>query len=170
MNLIENPYGPVRSMNDHNANAECESLTLESELSEIARVPPWIEKLASLHAIPDRIQYAMDLCLEEALSNVIRHGYAGESNHAITVRCEPHRDGLITLVVEDDAPPFNPLLVREPPLPRSLGDIARGGQGIHLLKQFADAVEYERKPAGNRLTISFFRAGSSRAVSPALPA
>jgi anti-sigma regulatory factor (Ser/Thr protein kinase) len=160
----------VRRMNDDNANAVCEPLTLRSELSEIARVLPWIEKLASLHDLPERVRYAMDLCLEEAVSNVIRHGYAGGSNHALTVRCESHPDGLLTLVVEDDAPPFNPLLVGEQVLPISLGDVAVGGQGIHLLKKFADGVEYERKPDGNRLTMSFSCHGSSPAVPPATAA
>ncbi len=71
-------------MSDQNANSGCEPLTLESKLSEIARIPPWIEKLAALHSIPERARFAMDLCLEEAVSNVIRHGYAGEPNHALT--------------------------------------------------------------------------------------
>lgn len=152
-------------MSDQNANSGCEPLTLESELSEIARIPPWIERLAALNAVPERTRFAMDLCLEEAVSNVIRHGYAGEPNHALTVRCEMHRDGFITLVVEDDALPFNPLLVREPPVPASLSDVSVGGQGIHLMKQFADAVEYERKPACNRLILRFFYPGTS----PGLP-
>jgi anti-sigma regulatory factor (Ser/Thr protein kinase) len=142
-------------MSDQNANSGCEPLILESKLSEIARIPPWIETLAALHSIPERARFAMDLCLEEAVSNVIRHGYAGEPNHEVTLRCETHRDDFITIVVEDDAPPFNPLLVREPPAPASLADVSVGGQGIHLIKQFADGVEYERKPAGNRLTMRF---------------
>jgi anti-sigma regulatory factor (Ser/Thr protein kinase) len=67
-------------MSEQNKNPECESLTLRSELVEVARVPPWVEKLAARHALPERTQFAMDLCLEEAISNVIRHGYSGESN------------------------------------------------------------------------------------------
>ena len=82
----------------------------------------------------------------------------------IRIRCLTNRDGYITLVVEDEAPPFNPFLFQGPPLPRSLGDISGGGQGIHLLKQFADALEYEPKPTGNRLIISFISSGSSRAA------
>jgi serine/threonine-protein kinase RsbW len=151
-------------MYSQSANTAEECLTLESSLSEIARVPPWIEKLASLHAIPDRTRYAMNLCLEEVLSNIIRHGYAGKSGQAIIIRHVARRDGFFTLVVEDEAPPFNPLIVRDPLLPRSLEDVSGGGQGIHLLKQFADAVEYEPKPTGNRLIISFLSSGSSRAA------
>lgn len=170
MQSFANPQVPASSMNNLNANPDCESLTLRSELAEIARVPPWIENLASLHGIPERTRFAMELCLEEVVSNVILHGYAGESNHALVIRCEAARDGQITLMVEDDAPPFNPLLVPEPAAAGSLEEVKIGGQGIHLLKQFADAVEYELKPGGNRLTMSFFCNGISHTVPPATPA
>jgi anti-sigma regulatory factor (Ser/Thr protein kinase) len=155
-------------MNDQNENPGFDSLILRSELSEIARVPPWVEKLAAQHEISERTQFAMDLCLEEAVSNVIRHGYAGEPDHAVTVRCETRPNGSIALVVEDDAAPFNPLLVREPVLSNSIAEVTVGGQGIHLLKQFADAVEYEQKPTGNRLTLRFLRSASS-SKNTALP-
>jgi serine/threonine-protein kinase RsbW len=154
----------LRIMDSHDANPDRERLTLESKLSEIARVPPWLESLAARHAIPSRIQFAMDLCLEEVLSNIIRHGYGGESGHEIAIRYQTHREGLLTFVVEDEAPLFNPLTVPHPPVPRSLEDVSRGGQGIHLLKQSADAIEYEPMSNGNRLIISFVAPGSSRAA------
>jgi serine/threonine-protein kinase RsbW len=155
-------------MNSYSPNTTAECLILESKLSEINRVPPWIERLASLHVIPDRTRYAMDLCLEEVLSNIIRHGYKGKADGVMRIRYLAHRDGFFTLVVEDEAPPFNPLVVADPPFPRSLEDISGGGQGIHLLKQFADAVEYEPTRTGNRLIISFIYPGSSRCPSPKL--
>jgi len=151
-------------MNSYSANTPAECLTLESKLSEISRVvPPWIERLASLHAISDRTRYAMDLCLEEVLSNIVRHGYACESSRAIIIRYVSQRDGF-TLVVEDEAPPFNPLITEDPPIPRSLENASVGGQGIHLVKQFADAIEYEPMPSGNRLIIKFISPETSRAV------
>jgi serine/threonine-protein kinase RsbW len=153
-------------MNHIKANADCESLTLRSDLSEIARLPPWIQKLASLYSLPERTQFAMDLCLEEAVSNVIRHGYAGESHHTLTVRSEMRPERLLTLIVEDDAPPFNPLLLPEPVLPNSIGEIEPGGQGVLLLKKFADAVEYHRTASGNRLSMGFRCPEPSRAVTP----
>jgi serine/threonine-protein kinase RsbW len=151
-------------MDSHDANTDRERLTLESKLSEIARVPPWLESLAAQDAIPSRIQFAMDLCLEEVLSNIIRHGYGGESSHEIVIRYQAQHNGFFTIVVEDDAPRFNPLTVPNPPVPRSLEDVSGGGQGIHLLKQSADAIEYEPMQSGNRLIISFIAPGSSRAA------
>ncbi len=150
-------------MNTHATESDGECLTLESKLSEIARVPPWIEKLSARHGIPSPIQFAMDLCLEEILSNIIRHGYAGEPNHALMIHHRINREGSFTLVVEDQAPQFNPLLVSDPPVPRSLEEISRGGHGIKLLKQFADAIDYERMSNGNRITVTFIAHGSTQA-------
>src|SRR5579863_7885717 len=109
-------------MHSHDANTDRECLTLDSKLSEITRVPPWLESLAALHAIPSRIQFAMDLCLEEVLSNIIRHGYGGESGHEIVIRHQTHRNGLFTFVVDDEAPLFNPLTVPRPPVPHSFAE------------------------------------------------
>ena len=97
----------------------------------------------------------MDLCLEEALSNIIRHGYAEAPGHTILIRHTILQKGYFTLIVEDEAPPFNPLLIRDLPSPRSLDEVSNGGQGINLLKRFSDAISYELSPTGNRLTISF---------------
>lgn len=151
-------------MDTHDANTDRERLTLDSKLSEIARVPPWLESLAALHAIPNRIQFAMDLCLEEVLSNIIRHGYGGESGHEIVIRYQTLPQGFFTFIVEDHAPRFNPLVVPSPPVARTLEDISRGGQGIRLLRQSADTIGYEPTSNGNRLMISFIVPGSLHAA------
>ncbi len=142
-------------MNTEATKTDEECLTLQSKLSEIARVPPWIEKLTARHAIPGRIQFAMDLCLEEVLSNIIRHGYAAEPDHVLVIRHRNDRDGRFTLIVEDQSPAFNPLFVKNPAAAHSLEEISGGGYGIPLLKQFADSIEYEVLSNGNRMTIAF---------------
>jgi serine/threonine-protein kinase RsbW len=136
-------------------------LNLQSRMSELARVPPWIERLATRHAIPDSMQFAMNLCLEEALSNVIRHGYSSKPDHAIAVQFASPRENYFVFVLEDDAPPFNPVDSPELPAVSSLDELRVGGQGIRLMRQFADALEYEPTPTGNRLSIGFSAAKSA---------
>jgi anti-sigma regulatory factor (Ser/Thr protein kinase) len=149
-------------MNTESANSAANPLILESRLSEISRIPPWIDELASLYAIPEHTRYAMDLCLEEVISNIVRHGHSSDSAGIVKIRFLPDRRGFYAAVVEDTAPHFNPLLVPAPSLPNSLDAISDGGLGIHLLRQFADAIEYESMPTGNRLIISFLPAGKVR--------
>ena len=136
-------------------------LTLESRLSDLVQVAPWIERLAAQHGIPAETQFAVDLCLEEVLSNIIRHGYSGEPNHFIDVRFESPRSRYFVFVVEDKAPLFNPIDAQQPPPMSAEGDLQVGGQGIRLLREFANELEYQATPSGNRLRIGFNAAGSA---------
>jgi anti-sigma regulatory factor (Ser/Thr protein kinase) len=141
--------------NPSSAGAAEERLTLRSHLSGISLVPGWIERLASQHDIPGATQFAMNLCLEEILSNVIRHGYRSDPNHSVAIRFASPQPGQFVLVIEDAAAAFNPLAAPELPPPASLDDARVGGQGIRLVRRFADAVAYEPTPAGNRMTLTF---------------
>jgi serine/threonine-protein kinase RsbW len=130
-------------------------LVLQSRLSDMTQLPAWIESLAARHGIPVNVQFAADLCLEEAVSNVIRHGYRGRADHSLAVSFTVPDEGYFKFVIEDEAPLFNPL--EAPELPAlSPGDDSRvGGQGIRFLRQFADTLEYEPTLTGNRLSIGF---------------
>lgn len=135
------------------------TLRLTSSLSELSRVAPWVSELAAEYAIPGETRFAIELCLEEVLSNIVRHGYRGEAGHAITVDFASTKDRFV-FVVEDSAPAFEPLEPGEA-VPESLESITPGGQGIRLLYRFAAAVHYERLAHGNRLTIEFRGAADS---------
>lgn len=143
-------------MTGNGANTGCEEqLTLQSRISELARIPPWIEHLAAMHAIPVETQFAMNLCLEEALSNIVRHGYADAPGHIISIRYLMPRSGVFRFVLADEAPHFNPVEAVLPPIPSSLDNLQVGGQGIRLMRQFADSLKYEAAPKGNRLCLTF---------------
>jgi len=144
-------------MADSEANRPEASLSLRNKLSEIAQLPGWIEGLASLYSIPEEIEFAINVCLEEAVSNVIRHGYGEGEAGVVTVRfAMPERD-LFEFTVEDEAQHFNPL---DAPVPNTQGTPRVGGQGIHFLRHFTKKVEYTMKPTGNRLSMVFSAANS----------
>jgi serine/threonine-protein kinase RsbW len=142
-----------------NRSEGLDRLTLRSRLSEMTQLPPWIEALASRHGIPSDIQFGIELCLEEVVSNVIRHGYAGAEDRSVAVSFATPRDSYFEFVVEDEAPPFNPLEAPDLKAINPEDDTRIGGQGIRLLREFANTVEYEPTPDGNRLRISFSSAG-----------
>ncbi len=138
-------------------------LTLRSQLSELSLVYAWVERLASQYAIPGDTQFAMKLCLEEVLSNIIRHGYSGQSDRSINISFSSLQEGCFVFDVEDKAPLFNPIDAPEPPPINPREEIPTGGWGIALLRQFAQTLEYEARPTGNRLSIGF-RIGDSAAI------
>jgi anti-sigma regulatory factor (Ser/Thr protein kinase) len=131
-------------------------LTLKSRLDDLAAIWPWIESLAAEYHIPAETQFAMDLCLEEALSNVIRHGYAGRTDRPITIEFKAGSDGL-ALTIEDHAPPFDPLAdraIEHAPATSSIEEIPLGGRGILLMKKFAGSLEYRRLDGSNRFAVA----------------
>ena len=115
-------------------------LTLDSRLDDLALFWPWVEALAAEYAIPPATKFAIDLCLEESLSNIIRHGYGGGAGQPIFVDFANSGDGW-TFTIEDRSPHFNPLeLEDEKPAPATFDELQAGGRGINLLKQFAGTL------------------------------
>jgi|ERR1039457_4699298 hypothetical protein len=90
-------------------------ITLRNGLPDIAQLPVWVEGLSSRHSIPQDLQFAINLCLEEAVSNVIRHGYAEADDFPVTLGFTMPRTGYFVFVIEDEAPAFN--LLDAPELP-----------------------------------------------------
>ena len=150
-------------MTGSGAHTTGETLKLQSRISDLAQVPPWIETLASRHSIPESTQYAMNLCLEEVLANIVVHGYSAQPDFPIAIQFTSPREGYFVFVVEDQAPPFNPVDAPELPKVNDLEEIQIGGQGIRLLRQFADSLDYQPTPAGNRLSIGFSSARTASA-------
>jgi anti-sigma regulatory factor (Ser/Thr protein kinase) len=140
-------------------------LLLRTRLAEIAKLPAWIETLAVRYAVPTSVKSAMSLCLEEMLSNIIRHGYGAETNRPVIVQFTVPHEGYFVLVVDDEAPHFNPLDAPELPALDPGEPIRVGGQGIRLLRRFADTLEYEPTPAGNRLRVGFRARQSAQEIS-----
>jgi serine/threonine-protein kinase RsbW len=132
-------------------------LTIQSRLEDLALLWPWAESLANEHSIPADTRFAIHLCLEEALSNVIRHGYNGQPDQPITIEFAPGPDEVV-FTIEDRAPAFDPLsapAAAERPAPASIAEIPLGGQGINLMRKFAGSLAYQRLPDGNRLSMRF---------------
>jgi serine/threonine-protein kinase RsbW len=142
-------------MIDNGTEPTLDRIVLQSSLSEMSRIFAWIEALARQYGIVESVQFAINLCMEEAVSNVIRHGYASQSGGSITVCFDVSAEGNFMFTVEDDAPPFNPLEAPVLPTLDEQGEARIGGHGIRLIRGFADTLEYESMPTGNRLHIGF---------------
>jgi serine/threonine-protein kinase RsbW len=130
-------------------------LTLRSQIAELKLVPQWITTLASEYKIPANTQYAMNLCMEEVLSNIIRHGYANKPDRVIVIRYVPAQGESHFLVVDDEAPRFNPLAAKETTVEEMLDGTRIGGLGMRLVRGIATSLEYEPTALGNRLTLGF---------------
>ena len=139
--------------------SEPETLVIRARLAELERVGAWTEALAERLGLPPSTSFAIQLCFEEAISNTIRHGLAdraaGDAAEEVIHLAVERRDRQVLVTIEDGGIPFDPREAASPAVPSGLDDATIGGQGIHLMKQFAQHLDYERRDGMNRLTLRF---------------
>ena len=128
-------------------------LVLRNDLAELQRLAGWIEGWAQRGVSAD-VSFAVQLCLEEAVANVIM--YAGAKDSRLEIAVEVERNGA-TLVarIEDNGRQFDPTQVPSPPTAASLEEAKIGNVGVHLMRSFASGMQYERRNGRNRLTLRF---------------
>ena len=90
--------------------------------------------------------YELVLAVEEAVTNIILHGYEGEKG-VITILIQPN-DGAVEIVLLDDAPPFDPTGVPAPQLDLPLDERPLGGLGVFIMRKNSDELTYQRTPTG----------------------
>lgn len=99
----------------------------------------------------------LKLAVDEALSNVIKHGYKGRTDQLIWVTLSPIGNGQrlgIEVVIEDRAEQVDLTRIKG----RPLEELRPGGLGVHIIRQAVDVAEYEKRADGPglRLTLKKF--------------
>ena len=95
------------------------------------------------------------LAVDEALCNIIRHGYNRAMDKPIWISVWPepgdaHSPGGVRIVIEDEARQVDPSKMKS----RDLEDIRPGGLGVHIIREVMDEARYEKRPErGMRLTM-----------------
>ncbi|GJQ28476.1 MAG: anti-sigma factor antagonist [Phycisphaerae bacterium] len=104
------------------------------------------------------------LAVDEAVANVMRHGYAGRCDGRIWLAVIPVSDTAkgpgVRIVIEDEARQVEPAAIRG----RDLADIRPGGLGVHIIREVTDSAVYEKRAgAGMRLTIEKYLSSPAKA-------
>lgn len=128
-------------------------LSLPATLDALDPLGKYIVAATTRAGLATRAAYNLRLAVDEIATNIISYGYAqaGRSGD-ITVRGELS-DATLTIVLEDSAPPFDPLkqkLPEEDDLLLPLEERPVGGLGIYLVLRGVDTFRYERVDGHNR--------------------
>ena len=126
------------------------SITIPASLDELGGAR---RELASFigSALCDIDRSRTVLAVDEALSNVIEHGYRGAAGEII-LRMEED-DSAFIVTIEDGAPPFNPLSRAPIDIDAKLDEGADGGMGVEILRRLTDARYEINEKGGNRLIL-----------------
>ena len=137
---------------DDNAHDGTLELSLVNDLREIGVAATKIEAFCEERSLSPRIAYAVNLSIDEVLTNTISYGYDDEEEHRIGLTLHLQGDSLVIEIV-DDGRAFDSSLEREPNLEATLEERSLGGLGLFLVQQMMDDVAYQRRDAFNVITL-----------------
>ena len=134
-------------------NEKVLELSLANDLSELSGVAARIDTFCESQHVESEIAFAVNLSIDELLTNTISYGYRDEETHRIELEVRIEGDELIVVIVDDSAA-FDVSEGTSPELDASLKDRAVGGLGLFLVHQMMDGVEYRRRGGRNVVTLT----------------
>ena len=132
-------------------NGESLEISLANELREIAGVAARIDEFCASRNL-QHAAYAVNLAIDEILTNTIEHGYEDDERHRIELIVRVEEESLVVVIV-DDSLPVDLGIAPERDLDASLEDTALGGLGLFLVHQMMDSVDYRREEGCNVVTL-----------------
>ena len=132
------------------------SLVLRNDLDELARISVSIDDFADGNDIPMKDRFEMQLCVEEIFTNIVSYGFTDGQQHEIEIhfRLDPGT-GVLGISMVDAGIEFDPVHdSAKPSLDTNLQNRQVGGLGLHLVRQYVDGLEYERRDGRNHLTLT----------------
>lgn len=130
-----------------------------------------VETFAERIGFCDRGRGELVLALDEAMTNIIRHGYghADDGRIWMSLRTLSEPSAGIRVEIDDHQACFDPAELPE----RDLDEVRPGGLGIHLIRRLTRTCRHEVRPEGGmRLVIEKFCEDAARgadAVPPETP-
>jgi anti-sigma regulatory factor (Ser/Thr protein kinase) len=125
-----------------------------------------LEGYCLANQISEDDQFNVRLVLDEAVINVMVHGFDDVLEHGINVSLSLD-SGVLAIHIDDDGVAYNPLDAPPPRFDLPIEERRIGGLGVHIMKTLARSVEYRRADGRNNLDIEMGIGPESETVSPA---
>jgi serine/threonine-protein kinase RsbW len=121
-------------------------------LDDLAAIRKFVEDTVTAVCLDPEAVSELIIALNEAVTNVIVHGYQGQPG-AIEIAIESS-DRQLLVRIRDQAPLFDPTSAPPPDVTLSLEERPLGGMGVHMMRQFVDNLYYRAiSSGGNELIL-----------------
>ena len=130
------------------ARGQTVELNIVSHPANLAEARRAVEALAEESGFDQTSRGEIGLCVNEALANVIRHAYRGQTDQPILIRAENGGEGM-QIAIRDWGSGVNPadsMEARRDPL-------KPGGVGMVCLRELMDSAEFVPQPDGMLLVM-----------------
>jgi len=137
--------------------ADSLNLTLASDPVQLPAVRDQLRRWCDQHGWHDGQIADMVLAVDEALTNVIRHGYEGKLGGKIEFSAQITNEPDGATAVEIRVRDYGKQVPLEEICGRDLDDIRPGGLGVHIIKSIMSSSEYSHAQGGGMLLVMRMR-------------
>ncbi len=137
-------------------NVRKEEITIPAQMSYLIQVREFIERIGKRYKFDDKIINSFKLVVDEACTNIIRHGYRDIKNGEITLKAIIRRLSL-TIIIIDQGSSYDPRQANTPDLEKYINIGKKGGLGILMMRKLMDDMQYAVTERGNELRLTKYR-------------
>ncbi|MBI4364376.1 MAG: SpoIIE family protein phosphatase [Candidatus Latescibacteria bacterium] len=127
-------------------------LRVPAEDLHLAEIRDFIQEVGEKIQIPGKVLGNTKLAVDEACTNIVRHGYKSDSGFIEIVVTGNQRE--FSIAIHDKGTSFDLRNVKSPDLKMYVETRRRGGLGVFLMNQLMDDVRYRAGSDGNVLTMT----------------
>jgi len=128
-------------------------LRIPSQTDNLELIREFVSKVASKVGFGGDDVSKIELAVDEACSNVIKHAYQKDPSKPIDIAMKIDLNKF-TIVITDRGRGFDPAKLKMPDMKEYLAELRVGGLGIYLMRSLMDEVDYEIKPGvRNKVTM-----------------
>ena len=120
-------------------------LRLPSQSDNLAIIREFVANIARKVGFNSDEASKIELAVDEACTNVIKHAYGNNADKIIDVQIRVDKKKL-SITVSDQGKGFDPDNVKLPDLGESIKKGRKGGLGLCLIKTLMDKVDFQMKP------------------------
>lgn len=132
------------------------TFSLISDYNQVTGINISIRHFLEVENVEQHICNALEICLTEALNNVIKHSYKGEQNHKIDVNVAVDSN-LMEIQIIDEGESRKNLEIKELDFdPNDIDALPESGMGLYIIKQLMDELDYYKLNGKNYFVLRKF--------------
>ncbi len=133
-----------------------EEIIIPAQMSYLIQVRNFIEHLGKRFKYSERMVNSFKLVIDEACTNIIRHGYRDIKNGEIQIKAIIRRLSL-TIIIVDQGISYDPRQANTPDLAKYVDIGKKGGLGILMMRKLMDDIQYVVTEKGNEFRLTKMR-------------
>ena len=130
-----------------------QSFHINSDYGNVVLVNKRIRFFLEQHGIELHISNAIEICLTEALNNVIKHSYKGDNTKSIDLVVKKDTNNFEIIIIDTGLPRENLVVTKLDFDPKDINNLPESGMGLYIIEQLMDEMKYYTKEGKNYFTI-----------------